>query len=104
MRQIIIDTETTGLSARGGDRIVEIGAIEVVNHLPTGRTYQVYLNPERAMPAEAERVHGLSAAFLADKPLFSAICDELLAFIGEAPLVAHNAGFDVGLAERIGEF
>ena len=96
MRQIVIDTETTGLSARGGDRVVEIGAIEIVNHLPTGRQYQIYLNPERDMPPEAERVHGLSIAFLADKPLFAAVCDELLAFIGEAPLVAHNAGFDVG--------
>ena len=96
MRQIVIDTETTGLSARNGDRVVEIGAIEIVNHLPTGRQYQVYLNPERDMPPEAERVHGLSIAFLADKPLFAAVCDELLTFIGEAPLVAHNAGFDVG--------
>ena len=96
MRQIIIDTETTGLSARGGDRVVEIGAVEIFNHLPTGRTYQVYINPERDMPPEAERVHGISAAFLADKPVFAAICDELLAFIDGAPLVAHNAGFDVG--------
>jgi DNA polymerase-3 subunit epsilon len=96
LRQIIIDTETTGLNPRTGDRIVEIGAIEVMNHLPTGRTYQVYLNPERDMPAEAERVHGLSIAFLSDKPLFAAICDEFLDFIGDAPLVAHNASFDVG--------
>lgn len=96
MRQIVIDTETTGLNPRTGDRIVEIGAIELLNHMPTGRTYQVYLNPERDMPAEAERVHGISAAFLADKPLFAAVCEEFLAFIGEAPLVAHNASFDIG--------
>ena len=96
MRQIILDTETTGLNARGGDRLVEIGAIELVNHMPTGRTYQVYINPERDMPAEAERVHGISAAFLADKPLFAAIVDEFLSFIGDAPLVAHNASFDIG--------
>ena len=96
MRQIILDTETTGLNARGGDRLVEIGAIELVNHMPTGRTYQVYINPERDMPAEAERVHGISAAFLADKPLFAASVDEFLSFIGDALLVAHNASFDIG--------
>jgi DNA polymerase-3 subunit epsilon len=96
LRQIIIDTETTGLNARAGDRLVEIGAVELMNHMPTGRTYQVYLNPERDMPAEAERVHGISAAFLADKPLFAAVVDEFLAFIGDAPLVAHNASFDIG--------
>jgi DNA polymerase-3 subunit epsilon len=106
MREIIIDTETTGLNPRTGDRIVEIGALELVNHVPTGRSYQVYLNPEREMPAEAERVHGLTAAFLADKPLFQAICDEFLAFVGDAPLIAHNASFDIGFVnaelERVG--
>ena len=96
MRQIILDTETTGLSARAGDRLVEIGAVELLNHMPTGRSYQVYINPERDMPPEAERVHGISAAFLADKPLFAAIVDDFLAFIGDAPLVAHNASFDIG--------
>lgn len=96
MREIILDTETTGLNAKGGDRIVEIGCLELINHMPTGRTYHVYLNPERDMPAEAERVHGLSTAFLADKPLFAAVVDEFLAFIDGAPLVAHNAAFDLG--------
>ncbi len=106
MRQIILDTETTGLNPRGGDRLVEIGAVELMNHMPTGRTYQVYINPERDMPPEAERVHGISAAFLADKPLFAAVVDEFLAFIGDAPLVAHNASFDIGFVnaelQRVG--
>lgn len=96
MREILLDTETTGLDAKGGDRIIEIACIELSNHLPTGRTFQRYLNPEREIAAEAEAIHGLSAAFLADKPLFAAIADELLAFIGDAPLVIHNAEFDIG--------
>ncbi len=96
MREIILDTETTGLNSKGDDRIVEIGCVELLNHMPTGRTYHVYLNPERDMPAEAERIHGLSTAFLSDKPLFASIVDELLAFIDGAPLVAHNAAFDLG--------
>jgi len=106
VREIIIDTETTGLSHRGGDRIVEIGCIELLNHVPTGRTFHKYLNPERDMPAEAERVHGLSSAFLADKPLFATIADEFIAFIDGAPLIAHNAAFDLGFVnaelERLG--
>jgi DNA polymerase-3 subunit epsilon len=95
VREIILDTETTGLNPRTGDRIVEIGCVELFNHVPTGRTFHKYINPERDMPAEAERIHGLSAAFLADKPLFAAIVEEFLAFVDGAPLVAHNAGFDV---------
>ena len=96
MREIILDTETTGLSPGTGDRIVEIGAVELINHLPTGKTYHVYLNPERDMPKEAEAVHGLSSAFLKDKPLFKTIAKEFLEFIGDAPLIIHNASFDMG--------
>lgn len=96
MREIIFDTETTGLDPNSGDRLVEIGCLEMVNRVLTGRTFHAYFNPERAMPAAAEAVHGLSEAFLADKPLFTTRAAELLAFIGDAPLVAHNAGFDFG--------
>lgn len=96
MREIILDTETTGLNPKGGDRIVEIGCVELFNHVPTGRSFHKYINPERDMPAEAERIHGLSSAFLADKPVFSAVAEEFVAFIDGAPLVAHNAGFDLG--------
>lgn len=96
IREIILDTETTGLDPAAGDRIVEIGALELANHLPTGRTFHVYINPEREMRKEAEAVHGLSTAFLKDKPVFSAIVDEFLAFIGDATLVIHNASFDIG--------
>ena len=96
MREIIFDTETTGLDPRKGDRLVEIGCIEMVNRVPTGAVYHAYFNPERDMPAEAEAVHGLSAAFLADKPRFAETCSELLEFIADSPLVAHNAGFDFG--------
>ena len=96
MREIIFDTETTGLSPAGGDRLVEIGCVEMVNRIETGRHYHCYFNPERAMPAEAEAVHGLSEIFLSDKPLFADKVEELLEFIGDSPLVAHNAGFDFG--------
>lgn len=96
MREIVLDTETTGLNPQGGDRIVEIGCVELINHVPTGRTYQAYVNPERSMPMEAEAVHGLSDGFLADKPVFAAVADGFLEFIGEAPLVIHNARFDMG--------
>lgn len=96
MREIILDTETTGLDPATGDRIVEIGAIELLNHLPTGRTYHAYINPERDMPREAEAVHGLSSAFLKDKPTFSSIAQAFIAFIGEDRLVIHNAAFDLG--------
>ena len=95
IREIILDTETTGLDPATGDRIVEIGAVELLNHLPTGRTFHVYINPERDMPKEAEAVHGLSSAFLSDKPVFAAIAQEFLDFIGDAALVIHNASFDM---------
>ena len=96
MREIILDTETTGLDPSKGDRIVEIGAIELFNHLPTGQIFQVYINPERNMPAEAEAVHGLSTAFLAGKPVFAAIARGFLDFIADSVLIIHNASFDVG--------
>lgn len=96
MREIVFDTETTGLDPRTGDRMVEIGCVEMINLVPTGATFHAYYNPERDMPAGAEAVHGLSAAFLSDKPLFRDTFQELLDFIGNAPLIAHNAGFDFG--------
>lgn len=94
MREIIFDTETTGLDPKTGDRMVEIGCIEMVNRVLTGRTFHAYFNPERSMPPEAEAVHGLSDSFLADKPRFHERAEELLEFIAESPLVAHNASFD----------
>jgi DNA polymerase-3 subunit epsilon len=96
MREIVFDTETTGLSFNGGDRLVEIGCIELINRVPTGSHFHAYFNPERAMPAEAFAVHGLSDRFLSDKPLFASQVEELLEFIGESPLIAHNATFDFG--------
>jgi DNA polymerase III subunit epsilon len=96
MREVIFDTETTGLDPKGGDRLVEIGCIEMVNRVTTGRTWHGYFNPEREMPVEAERIHGLSGAFLADKPLFASRARDFLDFIADSPLVAHNAGFDFG--------
>ena len=96
MREIVFDTETTGLNPAGGDRMVEIGCIEIVNRVETGRHYHAYFYPERDMPFEAEMVHGLTSAFLSDKPLFSEKADELLSFIEDSPLVAHNASFDFG--------
>ncbi len=96
MREVVFDTETTGLDPRTGDRMVEIGCVEMVNRVATGNTYHAYFNPERDMPAGAEAVHGLSASFLSDKPLFASKAGELLEFLGDAPLVAHNAGFDFG--------
>lgn len=96
MREIVMDTETTGLDADKDDRIVEIGGIELVNHLPTGRTFHVYLNPERPMPKDAFEVHGLGDDFLRDKPRFADVAGDFLAFIGDdARLVIHNAGFDM---------
>ncbi|MCC0063471.1 MAG: DNA polymerase III subunit epsilon [Defluviimonas sp.] len=96
MREIVLDTETTGFEPAEGHRIVEIGAIELVNHIPTGRTYHQYINPERAMPAEAFAVHGLGDDFLRDKPRFLDIADAFLEFIGaDARLVIHNASFDM---------
>ena len=96
MREIVFDTETTGLSPAGGDRMVEIGCVEIFNRVETGRHYHCYFNPGRDMPFEAEAVHGLSAIFLSDKPCFSERAEELLDFIDDSPLVAHNAGFDFG--------
>lgn len=96
MREIVFDTETTGVNPATGDRMVEIGCVELVNRCPTGREYHAYFNPERSMPSEAEAVHGLSTIFLSDKPLFADKCEELLDFIGDAPLIAHNAAFDFG--------
>ncbi|TXJ17787.1 MAG: DNA polymerase III subunit epsilon [Afipia sp.] len=96
MREIVLDTETTGLDPLRGDRLVEIGCVEMVNRMPTGQTFHVYLNPERDMPQEAFAVHGLSSEFLSDKPLFAAVVEDFLTFIGEAPLVIHNASFDIG--------
>jgi DNA polymerase-3 subunit epsilon len=96
MREIVFDTETTGLSFSAGHRLVEIGCVELVNRVPTGRSFHRYLNPDRDMPAEAFAVHGLSAAFLADKPRFPEVCDELIEFLGDCPLIAHNAMFDFG--------
>lgn len=96
MREIVLDTETTGLDPLQGDRLVEIGCIELVNRIPSGQTFHAYLNPERGMPAEAFAVHGLSEEFLKDKPLFATVADAFLGFLGEAPLVIHNASFDIG--------
>jgi len=96
MREIVLDTETTGLSPLGGDRMVEIGCVELFNRVETGRTFHAYFNPCRPMPAGAEAVHGLSEIFLSDKPLFGDICAELIDFLEDAPIVAHNAPFDFG--------
>ncbi len=107
MREIVLDTETTGLNPRGGDRLIEIGCVELINRYPTGREYHVFINPERDVPAEAQAVHGIATEFLLDKPLFSALADEFLAFIADAHLVIHNASFDIGFLnfelERVGK-
>jgi len=95
MREIVLDTETTGLDPAEGHRIVEIGAVELFNHLPTGRNFHKYLNPQRAMPSEAFAVHGLSDDFLRDKPLFASVAGEFLSFIADSQLVIHNAAFDM---------
>ncbi len=95
MREIVLDTETTGFEPDTGDRIVEIGAVELWNHVPTGRTYHQYVNPQRAMPPEAFAVHGLGDDFLRDKPLFAEVAPAFVAFIGDAKLVIHNAAFDM---------
>jgi DNA polymerase-3 subunit epsilon len=96
LREIVFDTETTGLDPYQGHRLIEIGCIELINRFPSGQTFHCYVNPERDVPAEAFAVHGISADQLKDKPLFAEIADDLLTFIGEAPLVAHNAMFDLG--------
>jgi DNA polymerase-3 subunit epsilon len=95
MREVVFDTETTGLDPVNGDRIVEIGAIELYNHIPTGRSFHRYINPERSVPLDAIRVHGLEESFLKDKPLFAHVADEFIEFVGDAVLIAHNAAFDV---------
>jgi len=95
MREIVLDTETTGLDPLRGDRLVEVGCVELFNRMPTGVTFHRYFNPERDMPAEAFAVHGLSTEFLADKPFFHEVVEEFLVFIGDAPLVIHNASFDI---------
>ena len=96
MREIVLDTETTGLDPLQGHRVVEIGAVELFNHIPTGKTYHTFVNPQRDVPREAEAVHGLSSEFLKDKPLFSQVAGEFVEFIGDAVLIIHNASFDVG--------
>ncbi|MAU61216.1 MAG: DNA polymerase III subunit epsilon [Parvibaculum sp.] len=96
MREIVLDTETTGISPQDGHRLVEIGCLELFNHVATGKFFHTYINPERDMPEGAFRVHGLSEAFLSDKPKFSEVADDFLEFIGEDPLVIHNASFDMG--------
>ena len=95
MREIILDTETTGLDPSKGHRIVEIGCIEIWNKLPTGKTFHKYVNPERDIPREAQNVHGLSSEFLSDKPKFKEISDDFLDFISDSTIVAHNANFDI---------
>jgi DNA polymerase III subunit epsilon len=96
LREIVLDTETTGLDPYQGHRLIEIGCIELLNRIASGQTFHCYLNPERDVPAEAVEIHGLSAEQLKDKPLFAEVADDLIAFIGDAPLVAHNASFDLG--------
>lgn len=95
-REIVLDTETTGLSPAAGDRLVEIGCVELINHIPSGRHYHVYINPQRSMPEEAFRVHGLSEEFLADKALFKDVAADFIEFLDDAQLVIHNASFDMG--------
>lgn len=96
MREIVMDTETTGLDPLRGDRLVEIGCLEIFNRMPTGQTFHVYINPERDMPEEAFNVHGLSAEFLSTKPLFHEVVDDFITFIADSPLVIHNGMFDLG--------
>jgi DNA polymerase III subunit epsilon len=107
MREIVLDTETTGLDPYQGHRLIEVGCIELLNRIPSGQTFHRYVNPERDVPAEAFAIHGLSGEFLKDKPRFSEVAEELIAFIGEAPLVAHNASFDLNFInaelERAGQ-
>ena len=107
MREIVLDTETTGLSPDQGHRVVEIGCVEMINHVATGQVFHAYINPERDMPEEAFSVHGLSEAFLRDHPKFAEVVEKFLAFIGDDPLVIHNAQFDMGFLnaelERAGQ-
>jgi len=99
IREIVLDTETTGLSASKGDRLVEIGCVELINHIPTGKTFHKYCNPERDMPEGAFKVHGLSEEFLSDKPLFKSVAQEFIDFIEDSVLVIHNAPFDMGFLQ-----
>ena len=96
MREIVLDTETTGLDPLKGHRVVEIGCVELINHMPTGQTWHAYLNPERDVPTEAAMVHGLTDDFLADKPVFAEIVEDFRTFIADTPLIIHNAAFDMG--------
>ena len=100
MREITLDTETTGLSSENGDKLVEIGCLELVNHVPTGNKYHCYINPQRSMPSAAEAVHGLTEKFLAEKPVFCEIASDFLKFIADSPLVIHNASFDMGFINK----
>jgi DNA polymerase-3 subunit epsilon len=107
MREVVLDTETTGLSARDGDRVVEIGCVELINLVPTGEFYQTYVNPQRDMPIAAFKVHGLSVEFLQDHPTFSEVVDRFMDFVSDSQLVIHNAQFDRGFLnaelERLGK-
>ena len=96
MRQIVLDTETTGLRPSEGHRVIEIAAIEIIDYLPTGKNYQQYINPQRDVPEASFKVHGLSYEFLKDKPLFEQIVIEFLEFVGKDPIIAHNVDFDIG--------
>ena len=95
-REIVLDTETTGIDPKNGHRIIEIGALEMINHMPTGQQLHLYINPEREIEAEAVAIHGITSEFLADKPVFATIADEFLTFVGDSPMVIHNAPFDMG--------
>ena len=96
LREIVLDTETTGLDPNAGHRLIELGCVELINHFPSGKTFHHYFDPERDVPTDAERIHGISTAMVRGKPLFKALADEFIAFIGEAQLIIHNASFDVG--------
>ena len=96
MREIVFDTETTGLDAAGGDRLIEVGCVELLNHIPTGRNFHAYINPQHPVHPDALAIHGLSNEFLSDKPLFAEIVDDFVAFLQDSPLIAHNASFDKG--------
>jgi len=95
MREVVLDTETTGLDPNDGHRIIEIGCVELLDHYPSGRSFQRYLNPERMVPLDSQDIHGITDEFLSDKPLFASVVEDLFAFLGDAPLVIHNAGFDL---------
>lgn len=96
LREIVLDVETTGLRALGGDRVIELACLELINHVPTGETFHVYINPQRDVPEEATRVHGIKTEFLLDKPLFKTVANKFIDFIGDDSFVIHNAPFDIG--------